>query len=309
MRNPIYCGWRVYDKRRDPSASARRTKTDGRQADRPKIPRAAHEVIRLRVIDPPLVSESDFARVQEIIKLKKQRHWRCEPNNGESHHRWTYNGFLTCSECGNLVYTSFRRRDYYVCSAKRTRAQGCPTQYMRRETLEQKLDHLFAMQPTQTAFLRSLANSWQSAAKVNERRDRRSRMQSELEALREKRERVLDSYFEGVICREERDRRLASIQRDQEFYQNLLLRAVPAPTLSADTLASLFSPFVEWKLLGRGDKRRLLAGVVPEIHVANYKIAGLPLLTGLTRRNEVNHTGAAYFVAAEPKLYVPLELC
>jgi DNA invertase Pin-like site-specific DNA recombinase len=81
-----------------------------------------------------------------ILNLKKQHHWRCEPNTGKSHHRWTYNGFLTCSECGNLVYTSFRRRDYYVCSAKRTRGLGCQTQYMRRETLEEKLDRLFAQQ-------------------------------------------------------------------------------------------------------------------------------------------------------------------
>ena len=29
MRNPIYCGWRLYDKRRDPSSSGRRTRSDG----------------------------------------------------------------------------------------------------------------------------------------------------------------------------------------------------------------------------------------------------------------------------------------
>lgn len=291
MRNPIYCGWRVYDKRRDPSSSARRTKTDGRQADRPKIPRAAHEVIRVRVIDQPLVSENDFARVQQMMNFKKQRHWRSEPTNDESHHRWTYNGFLTCSDCGHLVYTSFRRRDYYVCSAKRTKGPGCQTRYMRREMLEQKLDYLFARQLTAVAFLRNLASCWQAAANVNEQQARRSKLQSELESLREKRQRVLDSYFEGIISREERDRRLAAIERDHNLYQDLLLRDMPVPGLSADALARLFSPFFEWEFLDRSDKRRLLAVVVPEIYVANYKIAGISVLTDPGRRNEVTHTG------------------
>jgi DNA invertase Pin-like site-specific DNA recombinase len=142
MRNPIYCGWRVYDKRRDPSNSARRTQNNGRQADRPKIPRAAEDIIRVQVMKQPLVSEDEFARVQKLMDLKKQRHWRTESNDNETHHRWTYNGFLTCSDCLHLVYTAFRRHDYYVCSAKRTKGPGCPTRYMRREILEQKIDHL-----------------------------------------------------------------------------------------------------------------------------------------------------------------------
>ncbi len=291
MRNPIYCGWRVYDQRRDPSSSARRTKTDGRQADRPKIPRAPQEVIRVRVIDQPLVSEDDFARAQQMINLKKQRHWRSEPNNGESHHRWTYNGFLTCSDCGHLVYTSFRRRDYYVCSAKRTKGRGCQTRYMRREILEQKLDRLFSIQLTEIRFLRNLASCWEAAMNVNEQRTRTARMQSELECLSEKRQRVLDSYFEGVINRDERDQRLSAIERDQNFYRDLLLREMPAAGVTAEDLARAFAPFFEWEFLGRSDKRRLLSIIVPEIHVANYKLAGISVLTDSMRRNEVSHTG------------------
>jgi hypothetical protein len=291
MRNPIYCGWRVYDKRRDPSSSARRTKTDGRQADRPKIPRAPHEVIRVRVIDHPLVSEDDFARVQQLMNLKKQRHWRSEPNNGERHHRWTYNGFLTCSDCDHLIYTAFRRRDYYVCSAKRTKGRGCQTRYMRREVLEQKLDHLFSHELTEVAFLRNVASCWQAATGGSDQGARRAKMQSELESLNEKRQRVLDSYFEGIVTREERDRRLVVIEHDQDFYRNLLLREMPAVGLSEEDLARAFAPFFEWEFLDRSDKRRLLAAIVPEIHVANYKVAGISVLAGPLRRNEVTHTG------------------
>jgi DNA invertase Pin-like site-specific DNA recombinase len=293
MQNPIYCGWRVYDKRRDPSGSARRTRTDGRQADRPKIRRAPQEVIRVRVIERPLVSEDDFAQVQQMMNLKKRRHWRSDPNDGESHHRWTYNGFLTCSRCGHLVYTSFRRRDYYVCSAKRTKGSGCQTRYMRREILEPKLDHLFSRQLTDVRFLRNLASCWEATTNVNEQQAKTARMRSELESLSQRRQRVLDSYFEGVISREERDQRLAVIERDQNFYRDLLLREMPPAGLTAEDMARAFAPFFEWEFLGRSDKRRLLSIVVPEIHVADYKLAGISVLTGPIRRNEVSHTAAA----------------
>ena len=65
LRNPIYAGWRVYSQRRDPSPRALRTKPDGRQADRPKIARVPEEVIRVKVLDPSLVSDEDFRRVQQ----------------------------------------------------------------------------------------------------------------------------------------------------------------------------------------------------------------------------------------------------
>ncbi|HEV2416525.1 MAG TPA: hypothetical protein VGX94_01845 [Terriglobia bacterium] len=113
---------------------------------------------------------------------------------------------------------------------------------------------IHATRVTAATFLSNLANFWQSTATFSEERCRRAELESELESLIEKRERVLDSYFEGIISREERDRRLAAIQRDQELYQRLLLRARPTAELSADALARVFSPFFEWEYLGRHDK-------------------------------------------------------
>jgi len=67
MRNPIYTGWRVIDKRRDPSPGARQVKPDGRQGDRRKIRRTSDEIIRVKVISDGLITESDFQRVQELM--------------------------------------------------------------------------------------------------------------------------------------------------------------------------------------------------------------------------------------------------
>jgi hypothetical protein len=99
-------GWRVIDKRRDLSAAGRYSKADGRQGDRRKIARAAEDVIRIRVISEPLISEEDFQTVQRIMDLKQAKHWRTQSN---VEHRFTYNGFLTCASCGQVVHTAHLR--------------------------------------------------------------------------------------------------------------------------------------------------------------------------------------------------------
>lgn len=101
LENPIYTGWRVYDEKRDPSPIAYVPRPDGRQGYRRKMKRAPDEVIRVRVLDG-LVTEEEFNRVQQIIGLKRQKHWR---SYEEKPARYTYNGFLTCGDCQSLIYT------------------------------------------------------------------------------------------------------------------------------------------------------------------------------------------------------------
>ena len=118
LRNPIWTGWRVIDKKRDTSAAGRYPTVNGRQADRRKVRRAPEEVIRIQVIPEPLVSEAEFNAVQQIMDRKQSKHWRCQEN---IERRFTYNSFLTCSACGEVVHTAFARRDYYVCKGRRSR--------------------------------------------------------------------------------------------------------------------------------------------------------------------------------------------
>jgi DNA invertase Pin-like site-specific DNA recombinase len=285
LRNPIYTGWRVIDKRRDPSPSAHRVKPDGRQVDRPKIKRAAEEVIRIKVMDEPLISQEEFQRVQQILDLKRARHWRTRP---DYEHRFTYNGFLTCSKCGSLIYTKYRRDDYYVCKGRHI-VKICDVSYMRRDRLEPKLDNLFANRLTDSSFLRELAEEMESSASRQSNAVRIARLQSEIESLESKRGRILDAYFEGVISSQERDLRLAKIDRDLHATQELLLREKPSVTLSVDSLVSLFSPFFEWQYLKRDDKRRILSTIVPDIRVADYQVSGLYLLPPCG--DNVTHTG------------------
>ncbi len=112
-----------------------------------------------------------------------------------------------------------------------------------------------------------------------------------MEELKQKRQRVLDAYFDGIVPREEMNRRLKQIDKDEAFFQDLLLRAEPVPPgVSVEDLASAFSPFFEWEFLSREQKRRLLQATVPEIHVWNYRINGLSLLTDRVYRDEITRT-------------------
>jgi DNA invertase Pin-like site-specific DNA recombinase len=75
LQNPIYTGWRVYDRKRDPSPSGYVPRPDGRQGYRRKIMHNPDEIIRVRVLDA-LVSEQDFSRAQRLIEMKREKHWR-----------------------------------------------------------------------------------------------------------------------------------------------------------------------------------------------------------------------------------------
>ena len=195
MRNPIWTGWRVIDKKRDTSAAGRYPTVNGRQADRRKVMRAPEEVIRRRVISEPLVSETEFQSVQQIMDRKQSKHWRCQEN---IERRFTYNGFLTCSSCGEIIHTALARRDYYACKGRRS-AHTCRTKYMRREKLEAVLDELFATSLSSSRFVGLCVGEIKRRTAHGDSARRIQNLTAEINVLRRKRERVVNSFIDGVI--------------------------------------------------------------------------------------------------------------
>jgi hypothetical protein len=277
MRNPIWTGWRVIDKKRDVSASGRYASVNGRQADRRKVARDADEVIRVRVIDPPLIPEAEFLAVQQIMDLKQRKHWRCQP---QIEHRFTYNGFLTCSICGEVVHTAYARADYYACKGRRTK-HVCSTKYMAREKLEARLDALFASSLSSPMFLEQCVEGLRARHERSDARLHSQQLTSEISSLREKRNRVVDGFVEGVIDREERNRRLAAIEHDIEAASNILMRETLPLTVDIPALVGALAPLVEWEHWSRDQKRSVLAALVPDIRVANYKVESIGLPAGI----------------------------
>jgi hypothetical protein len=283
--NPIYTGWRVYDKKRNMAPSAKRYAAGGRQGDRPKILRDPDEIIRVQVITTPLVTEAEFRRVQEIVLLKDTHHWR---HRAGVKHNFTYNGFLLCSECGSTLYgkngsggSRKRRRIatayYYGCRRRfwHKDVAQCMTPYMQRDRLEEKLDGIFTERLTNREFLTRLLHDLDANSETDTSRTRIARLQAEVTNLRAKRSRVLDAFFEAVLTRVERDERLAEIDVRLKSTEDLLLREAPAQKVSLRSLMTALAPLYEWRFMNRESKRRILAVTVPEIRVSNYQVQGI----------------------------------
>lgn len=282
LRNPIWTGWRVIDKKRDSSAAGRYPTVNGRQADRRKVRRAAEEVIRIQVIPEPLVSEAEFNAVQQIMNRKQSRHWRCQEN---VERRFTYNSFLTCSACGEVVHTAFARRDYYVCKGRRS-GHACQTKYMRREKLEAVLDNLFATRLTSPRFLERCVEEVRQHAEQRGSARRIQKLTADINALRSKRGRVVDSFVDGTIGREERDRRLTAIDQDIRVAEDILMREAPTPALDTTKLVEAFAALGEWEYWTRNQKQAVLSTLVPDIRVADYRVESLGLNQSMFSTND-----------------------
>lgn len=279
LQNPIYTGWRVYTQRHDPTATCR-TKADGRQAPKPTINRAPGDIIRVQVIEP-IVSEAEFKRVQEIIEVKRRRFLRCTPLQQNS--RFVYNGFLTCANCGEILLARSGRSDndiakhddYYVCRGRRTK-HACHNPYMRRTRLDSALDSIFANRLTDESFLQEIVSEIEHRQKNGDSRAKLARLQSEVERLKNKRQRIVEMYADGDITAEERHQHIAQIQLAVEQAERKMLDIEPEfGELTAEKLAQILQPFVSWLYLSRTDKRTILSTIVPDIHVADYRVRAI----------------------------------
>jgi len=308
--NPIYNGWRVYDKKRDMASKARRYCAGGRQGDRPKISRDPDEVIRVKVISSPLVGDAEFRRAQELVARKTLRHWK---HRADTKHRFTYSGFLLCAECESPVYGKDASGFYYACRRRLSKlASGkCPTNYMRQERLESKLDGILAERLTDRDFITELLSDFHANSDAAASRGRIARLELEMKKLREKRERVLDIYLEGILSRADRDQRLGEVDARIQMTEEMLLREVPAPTVSVRSLMTAFAPLFDWQFMNRESKRRILSVTIPEIRVSNYQVRGISVTSPtFFCGEEVTHFRAGSLIATRSpeRLFIPLNL-
>ena len=287
LQNPIYTGSKVYDAKRDPSILGYRPRPDGRQGDRRKIKRPPEEVIRVRVLDG-LVTEDEFARAQQVIESKRQKHWRLR---GKAPNHYTYNGFLTCGDCGALIYTHTGRYDFYCCKSRNPRERRrralrglmpCQNKYMLRKKLESRLDYVLANLLCDKKFLSRIVDQYNEQLRTPARDVDLAAFTVKIEALKEKRQRVLDAYFEGIIPKDERDIRVRDAEEEIKIYERLLLQSGEAEErpsgIELDRVLALVEPFAHWAFLGRDDKRKLLGLLCPSIRVCRYIIKDLQLL-------------------------------
>jgi hypothetical protein len=176
-----------------------------------------------------------------------------------------------------VIHTALARHDYYACKGRRE-AHTCDTKYMAREKLEAILDALFSERLTAPSFLELCIDELRHRSESNESVVQVQRLTSELERQRAKRDRVIETFLEGILSREERDNRLETIDTQIRIVEDMLAKG--KPSVSLDDLGSLtdaLAPLAEWRYWSREQKRTLLATLVPDIRVADYQIECLGL--------------------------------
>jgi len=99
-------------------------------------------------------------------------------------------------------------------------------------------------------------------------------LQEQIKSLKNKRERILESFFDGTIVRNERDSFLAKIDSQIAEAQNFKPEDPRPPAFTSEQLAGMISVFQEFPLLSRDDKRSLLSTMLPEIFVYSSRRNG-----------------------------------
>ena len=216
---------------------------------------------------------------------KQAKHWRSRGLE----RRFTYNGFLSCSACGEIIHTALARRDYYACKGRRSK-HTCKTKYMSREKLETALDELLTKYLTNPDFLTKCMAAAQRRDEACDRKTEIETLRAEIARQQNKRTRVLDLHVDGKLGKRECNERLTRIDLDLRNAQELLAQTLPAREVDINRLSELLAPLTEWKYWGRDQKRAVLAAMLPDIRVADYQVESLGLNPALFS-NEVTLTG------------------
>lgn len=309
LQNPIYTGYRVYDSKRDSTASGYQPGKDGRQGYRTKVRRRPEEVIRVKVLEP-LVSEETYGRAVQILQSRAAREREIRGKNGPL---YLLNGFVWCALCGSPVYTQRNQTEgYYYCKRNNTRyrsrgvAQGCESRYVQAKKIEPKVEELLSNRLQDSQFLESVARQYLQNCPNTAAEDLAAvdlqQVEAQMQVLSKKRQRVLETYYDGVINRLERDQRVSRIEAEIRSYQTLKTNgpATKPPVISLDMLLELLSVFADWPTLGRDDKRLVLRSLDVQIYIEGYVIRQLTLGKSLNSNNG-NHLKTATCVLPGPR--------
>jgi hypothetical protein len=149
---------------------------------------------------------------------------------------------------------------------------------MLRKKLEPKIDVLLGEKLRDPGFLSQIVDEFNSNAQtaVSTTVMERAVIEKKLASLENKRQRILEAFFDGTIEKAERHARIVQLDAEVSAFRKILLETMPAVTdMKADEIEQALEPFAEWEFLEREDKRALLTALCPEIRVERYIVKSL----------------------------------
>ena len=207
LQNKIYIGIREYKEKRGPE---KYTSKNGRQSDRKKIKRLPAEIITIKVIENPLISEEQFERVQKIIHTKNRQYF----TKKQQHSRFTYAGFLRCGCCGEKIYPSSggnnQKKDYYICRAKKDKnylnidgkKNNCSSKYYKRSDIDYCLDSFVSAKLITKEYITELIEHNSSQEELEKDIQHISELKEQIIRLQKKRDKLIEIFTDGLIEKE-----------------------------------------------------------------------------------------------------------
>ena len=284
LRNPIYAGWRVYDKKR---GEEKYHSTDGKQADRRKVFRTPENTIRVQVFPVPAVHPDRFERVQAILNEKGTK-WRRQRESIEIN---LGTGIAVCSHCGKKLYASSGRRSsgnrpgYYCCAANyylaKRKGSSCPQANVRKDHLDKTLVAFVSKYLTSEEVLVCLAKTISAPAQ-----DSSKAANAQIAELRKKKTRILPLYEDGIIEKDELDTRIKEINAEIQAATNSLNVTAERNRIRQESslnLRLLAKAAVAFKsITTKAEQQAALRGLLASVAFDGQKIVGfVPLLQGL----------------------------
>jgi site-specific DNA recombinase len=279
LRNPIYTGWRVIDKKR---GGTKRTSKSGKMY-RVKVARAEEDVIRVKVLEP-IISEECFERVQQAMAETKFNFISQHRSNDRVN---LGTGLAFCGCCGQPLFAVSGKKDkgagpkpgFYQCKANyylyRKRLGGCKQRHLRNDYLDQAIvelgRHILTNPQTLARILESSARKTDDLIKPFGATVDPSQQVADL-GRRDRR--LLDAYEAGALSLDELKAKREAIRREKAALEKTFLPKV-APTKdeflkTARLVVKAAHRF--GSLTDKHQQKAILSELLQEIHVRQNQI-------------------------------------
>ena len=274
LRNEIYIGYRVYTQKR---SHEKNIKANGRQGDRKKVKRSPDEIIKVKVIDEPAVTESVFREALKQVNKKNNEYHKKKSKAGQ---RFLYSGFLRCGVCGEMMYSTSggknRKKDYYYCRNKNSyyvKKKGghvCSSSYLQKQTVENTIDCFVTEKLTEPDYLKELIMASLDCDESSRTEAMIKGLEKELKKITNKKSKILDLYGDGIFTKQELDNKV-SLLNDEVSEIEIKLLNIKDRALNIEQFASgeIILPFVsalaEFSYWQPSEKRTFLRSQIPEI--------------------------------------------
>jgi site-specific DNA recombinase len=284
LKNELYIGYRKYDQKR---SSEKRIKPDGRQADKRKVKREPDEIIRIKVIDDPIIDERVFREVQEIMANRRRDFHRKRSAKGE---RFLYSGFLRCGHCGQKIYSTSggrnHKKDYYYCCTKnyifrkKNGPSSCASKYISKEMIEHTITSFITKTLTQQDYLKKIIGCARSKSKHKDLEAELRSISNAIKNIEKKRAKIIDLYSDDLFTREELGKKVDELNDEVErlkMRQSKIQRSLQSADGDAveKNIRLIISTVAEFEHWAPKRKRAFLRSQMPEFAVTNEGITGV----------------------------------